>query len=228
VSAPGRRRASGQEAGAEEAEKAAQSLEEPIEPQLPEDRAKQFDFVGFSRMRLEWSQDEKTMMTRIKAAVDGAILNHFGDAYSVMNDLYDVVREPITDAQGTVQTDQWGMVIWARTPTGGFVEDWSRLGYAQRETFLYRITTAIFEWEQRAADLWGEAMFAKAIWQEHFAVEYDKPMSGTIEDRTAVGNMKTSEDKYFAIFLSLLSRRADAVVRAMNLLSQRLKDTMGS
>jgi hypothetical protein len=84
----------------------------------------------------------------------------------------------------------------------------------------------MFGWEQRAADAWGEAMFAKAQWEERFAIDYDAPFTGTIEDRTAKGNIGAREERYFAIFLSLYSRKADAVVRSLALLGQRLKDSM--
>lgn len=228
ASKPGQRRASGETAAAEEAAKGAETLDDPINPELPEERERALQFSGFSRMRLDWQGEEQKMVRRIRDAVNGAILNHFADAYAVMSDLYDVVREPMVDqATGVIQKDQWGFVVWARSHTGAFQEDWSRLTHAQREDFLYRITSALFEWEQRSADLWGEAMFAKAIWQERFAKEYDAPMTGTIDDRTARGNMNSVEEKYFAIFLTLLSKKADAVVRTMTLLGQRLRDTLG-
>lgn len=215
------------EVAQEQAEDPRSDLETPAAADLPEDRQRIFEALGFSRMKLDWSGDGRAMMDRIKSTVDGAILNHFEDAYRVMSDVYDVVREPaVNTVTGEVQRDHFGYVIWQRSPTGMFQEDWSRLSIRQREDFLYRITTALFEWEQRAADMWGEAMFAKAVWQENFATEYDKPHTGTIEDRTAVGNIKSAEDRYFAIFLSLLSRRADAIVRTMGLLGQRLKDTL--
>lgn len=229
ASRPNQKRASGESQSSEEAAKAAEELEQPLSPALPEERERTLQFSGFSRMRTEWQGDEKAMMQRIRAAVSGAVLEHFGDAYAVMNDLYDVVREPqwVGDpAHGIPVTDQWGMVVWARSPTGAYLEDWGRMSHGQKEDFLYRITTAIFEWSQRSADLWGEAMFAKAIWQERFSREYDAPLSGTIDDRNARGNMNSVEEKYFAIFLTLLSRKADAVVRSSELLCQRIKDTL--
>jgi hypothetical protein len=37
--------------------------------------------------------------------------------------------------------------------------------------------------------------------------------------------MASMEDRYFAIFQSVLSRRAEALVRSMTRIEQRLKDT---
>lgn len=223
----GQTRASGDTVATEVVEEQTKDFDQPKAESLPEERARSFDFPGFSRMRTEWRSDDRVMIQRIKAAVDGRILEEFADAYAVMSDLYDVVREPdVDEGTGEIRTDQFGMKIWKRSATGAFYEDWARLGHRQREDFLYRITTALFAWEQRAADMWGEAMFAKAMWQERFAHEFDAPISGTVEDRTQRGNLKAAEDRYFALFVSLLSRKADAVVRTMNTLALRIKDTL--
>jgi hypothetical protein len=40
--------------------------------------------------------------------------------------------------------------------------------------------------------------------------------------------MEAADERYFAIFESVLSRKADAIVRSMERLSQRLKDVMQS
>ena len=69
-------------------------------------------------------------------------------------------------------------------------------------------------------------MFAKAQWEERFSIAFDAPMSGTVDDRRAAGNIDAREERYFAIFLSLYSRKADSIVRSMELLSQRLRDSM--
>lgn len=231
MSSPSRKaRASGQSQAAEVAEEQALVLVEPLEEEvLPEERGRMFETMGFSRVRMTWQDGADAMVARIREVVDDAILTHFTDAYSIMSDLYDVVREQEVDqATGELVTDPYGMPVHVRTPSGGYYEDWSRLTDRQREDFLFRITTSLFAWEQRAADLWGEAMFAKAVWTEAFAIGYDAPVKGTIEDRTARANVESAEDRYFAILQSLLSRKADALVRSMTLLSQRLKDTMGS
>lgn len=211
----------------EVAEEQAKDLDTLFEATLPEERARKWASPTFSRMNTEWGGEHRAMVQRIHATVDGVILQRFADAYRVMNDLYDVVREQDYDeATGVAKFDQWGHKVWRRSPTGSYYEDWSRLTTRQKEDFLFRITGDIFLWSQEAADLWGEAMFAKGIWQEAFSTAFDAPMSGTVEDRTAVGNIKSAEERYFAIFTSLLSRRADAIVRSLELLGQRIKDSL--
>ena len=230
ASEPSRRRASGKTQAAEVAEEQAADLTEPMADEvLPEERGRAFETMGFSRMRMDWADGADQMIARIRATVEGAIFNHFLDAFVIMDDLYSTVREQAMDpATGELLTDQWGHAVHAKTATGAYIEDWGRLTDRQREEFLFRITTSLFAWEQRAADLWGEAMFAKAVWTEAFASAYDEPVKGTIEDRTARANIGSAEDRYFAILQSLLSRKADAVVRSMTLISQRLKDTLGT
>lgn len=221
-------RASGETAAEEVTKEVSEAFDKPIEvPNLPgEDPQSKHRTPGFARMRTDWHGDDRLVVQRAKAAVDGQILNNFADAYDVMGQVYDLVRTPDVDENGEVKKDQFGFIIWARTPTGGYDEDFTRLSLKQREDLLFRITTRLFEWSQRAADAWSEAMFAKAVWEERFSIGFDAPMSGTVDDRRAAGNLDAREERYFAIFLSTYSRKADAIVRSMELLGQRLKDSM--
>ena len=133
-----------------------------------------------------------------------------------MFDVYATVRTQAADANGEPQVDQFGLPLWVKTNSGGWEEDFTRLTSKAKEDFLFKITTNIFDWQQRSTDLWGEAMFAKAQWEERFAIAYDDGLSGTIDDRRARGNKDAADERYFAIFLSLMSRKAEAIVRSMD------------
>lgn len=214
------------QAVAKEQAEGPEAPDAPLEEEIVDiERARSFRHPGFARMSTEWTGRDREIMQRIHATIEGAILNHFEDAYLLMNEIYEIVRDMEVTPTGEPRTDQFGFTVFRRSPTGAYYEDWARLGHVQREHLIYKLTTNLFEWSQRAANLWTEAMFAKAIWQEEFATAFDAPVSGTVDDRTAVGNMKSAEARYFAIFTSALSRKADAVVRSLELLNQRLKDT---
>lgn len=186
-----------------------------------------FSSTGLSRMKLEWGGEDAQSIIRAQAAVNDRMMSSFRDAYQLMHDIFVLVREPEVDpSTGEVLVDSHGWPKWKRTISGGWEEDWSRLTRKQKENFLFQITTRLFAWEMSAAESWGEAMFAKAQWEERFAVSYDAPVTGTISDRTARGRMGASDDRVFAIFLTLYSKKAEAVVRTMTLLAQRLKDTL--
>lgn len=202
--------------------------EQPAEVEVHEDRTRETKTPGFSRMRTEWHGEDAAQIRSLRAIVEGRILSLFPDAFVLMNDLYEIVREPLRDPDtGFPLTDAHGFTVWARTESGAFIEDYSRLGIREREDFLFRITTNIFEWRQVAADMWGDAMFAKAQWEEAMSAGFTQPTGRlTVDDRTHRGRMNSTDERYFAIFQSLLSRRADAVVDSMILLSQRLKDTL--
>lgn len=225
----GQKRASGETTAEEVTQEESEKLDRPLEVEvLPEERKKQFRTPGFSRLRTTWNSEDKRIVERAQTAVEGRIQDNFQDAYQLMFEVYDLVRTPEVDEEtGEISTDQWGLTIWKKNPSGSYEEDWTRLTHKQKENILFAITTRIFEWEQRAADAWGEAMFAKAKWEERFATEFDAPVSGTVEDRRSRGNIQAADDKYFAIFVNLYSRKADAIVRSLNLLGQRLKDSMG-
>lgn len=223
----GQTRASGETVAEEIIKEESAERDQLAAPELPDERERRFRTPGFSRMRTNWTPQDATVIRNAISAVDGRILHQFGDAYRLMHELFEIVRTPETEDDGvTVKKDRWNFTVWKRTEAGGWEEDFSRLSTRQRELFLFQITTRLFDWEQRAADIWGEAMFAKAAWEERFSIGFDAPMSGTVDDRRAKGNLEAREERYFAIFVSLYSRRADAIVRAMTLLGQRLRDTL--
>lgn len=228
--APSKRaRKSGNSAAQEEAEKQADTIDDApqgakVDVESEEDW---FRAPGFQRMRTAWEGEDKRQMDRVQGTIDRVVFETFQDAYAVMSDLYDLVREPMTNEHGEEIRDSLGFVVWAKNPlTGAYIEDWTTLSMKQREDFLFRITTSLFEWEQRSADLWTRAMFSKGMFVEKFSIEYDAPISGTIDDRNARGNKEAAEDRYFALMNSAVSRKAEALVRSMTNLMLRLKDTL--
>ncbi len=222
----GKRRASGETGAVEESKEQGEQLTEPISVDLP-DESPSFRTPKFMRMRFNWANDdERRVIERARGAVDRAIQTEFFDAYLIMNQIYDIVRFPLLDGNGEPRKDAHGFILWEAEASGVPREDFTRLTRAQKEHFIGLLTTRLFAWEQRAANLWTESMFAKAQFEERFSIAYDAPMSGTVDDRRARGNMDAAEERYFAIFKTSLSRRADAIVRSMDRLAQRLKDTL--
>lgn len=220
-------RASGKTAGRETAEEESKSLAELVNPEIPIERAKTFKYPGFSRFRTEWDGEDKVTMTRIRHIVELQLAKNFRDAYAVMLEVYSIVRVQEEGPGGEGLIDSHGFPVWKRSgPAGAYIEDWTKLTSRQKENLLFSITTKLFDWEQRAADAWLEAMMAKGIFEEQFANYFDEPIAGTIEDRRARANARAAEERYFAIFQSAYSRKAEAVVRSMTLLSQRLKDSL--
>lgn len=220
------RPSTGDTAGDEATRDEAKRFAEPAAVQLPEERARKFRTTGFSRMRTDWQGDDKITVNRVQMKVEHTFQDLFGEAHVLLYEVYATVREAVLDTNDEPQLGQDGLPIWRRNSTGSFVEDWTKLTSRERERFLFLITTQLFSWEQIAADIWGEAMFAKALWEDSFSIGYEslpgsKP---TIDDRTARARLESREDKYFALYVSWLSRKADALVRTMTLLSQRLKD----
>jgi len=207
---------------------ASKDADKPAEVRIHEDETKETKTPGFSRMRTDWHGPDAAQIQALKSIVDGRILHLFADAFVIMNEVYDLVREvEVNEETGEFQVDHHGFKIWKRHPSGAFVEDFTVLTQREKEDLLFRITTRLFEWKQVSADIWGEAMFAKAEWEEAMAIGFDTPPGKlTVDDRTQKGRLASREERYFAIFLSLISRRADAVVGSMELLAQRLKDAL--
>lgn len=208
----------------------SREAELPSEVDLHDDRTQEFSHLGLSRMRLDWSEGDAQAVVDLHRMIENVILEHFGSAYQIMNDLYEIVREPkVNQETGEIETDENGWTVWERNDSGAFIEDYSRLGSKEIKDFLFKITTRLFQWEQDAAKLWGDSMFAKAVWEQQLARSYqDSRIQGarTVEDRTQAARVASRDERLFALFQSVISRRADAVVRSMQLLSQRLKDVL--
>lgn len=219
------RRASGLTPAEEETREVAKEADREIHPELPDERERRFQTPGFSRMRTDWRGPDATMMSSFHTIVSQRIAERFSDAFEIMYEVYDVVREPVM-VDGVPKVDEYGITEWKIGANGKPIEDWSKLGLRQRERFLYLITTRLFEWTQKAAELWGESMIAKALWEEQFAIGFEsiKGQRATIDDRKARGTRESAPDRYFAILAAYYSRKADGIVRTMELLSQRLKD----
>lgn len=211
-------------------EEAAQDAEKVLEPDPAPDRTMETKTPGFSRMRVDWNPHDIPVLATFKQIVDARIMEAFTDAYLVMEQVYDLVREAEVDEEtGEIKTDRFGFKVWKQKPTGGYYEDFTNLTDAEREDLVFRITARLFDWKQRAADIWGDAMFAKAIWEEAFALGFDEPKGKlTVDDRTQKGRIYSREERYFAILQSMLSRRADAVVSSMELLGLRLNQSLKS
>lgn len=218
-------RQSGKTAAQESALEAAKTGDEPLDAPIEQNR--KFRTPGFSRMRTDWRPDDQILMTKAKMAAEDRLLREFADAYRILNHIYDLVRTPDTDPRtGEVLKDLHGYTVWKKDEYGQFIEDWTKLNNTQRDTILFTISTRLFEWEQLAADAWGEAMFAKGQWEENFSIGFEAPMQGTVQDREAAGRIHSADERYFAIQLTFYSRKAEALVRTMSRLADRLRDTL--
>jgi hypothetical protein len=202
--------------------------DEQMEVDPHPDRTREFRTPGFARMRLNWSGDDGAVIQGVIDTVDRILMEKFPVAYEVMYEIFNVVREAEIDpATGRPRKDHLGLVVWKQNSSGTYVEDWGKLTDRLRENSLHKITLYLIEWEEHKENLWGEAMFAKAAWEERFAGGFlnapgTKP---TVDAATSYGRAASMEERYFAIFKTLVSRRADALTRSMERLGQRLKDT---
>lgn len=202
--------------------------EHPAEPDNPPDRTRQFTHVNFSRMRTEWPDSDKIKLAEINRRADLVIAECFPDAWWLLERIYGVVREKVVSTvTGVVAKDSSGHTRWRRNESGFIIEHWDRLGDAERNDFLHELTIHLFEWRQQAAMMWGSAMFAKGIWEEAFAWGYTTMLSGgrklTVDDKTQAGHLASIEDRYFAIFQAVLSRRADALIKSLERLEVLLE-----
>lgn len=207
----------------------SQAADQPMVVDPHDDRTQEFTRVGLSRMRRDWRPEDAEAIEGLHEVVEREMLQHFAGAYQVMNEIYDIVREPHVLKGGEIATDAYGFTIWARTETGSYVEDYSKLGHKEIEHFLFKITTQLFEWEQASARFRSDSQYAKALWEHSMAQGYqDSRAQGakTVEDRTQAGRLASWDDRLFGIFQTTMSWKADAITNSMIRLAQRLKDVL--
>jgi hypothetical protein len=212
----------------------SQEADRPMVVDPHDDRTQEFEFerVGMSRMRMEWRPEDADALAGLNAVVEREMLQHFAGAFQVMNEIYDIVREPqVNPVTAEILTDEHGWPLWARTSVGAYVEDYTKLGHKDVEHFLFKITTQLFEWELAAAQFRSNQQFAKALWEFSTAKGYrDARDQGakTVEDRTQAARLAAWDDRLFGIFQTAMDWKAQSIVRSMNLLGQRLKDVLSA
>lgn len=225
-------RASGAEASVEEAHDEAASMMDEMSPaNVGADIDREHREPRFERMRFDWKNPEqRRTINEAHHMVDHMMVHEFLDAYQILDEIQSIVRIPATRPNGLPLVDENGEIEWERTPGGRIIEDYSRLTRQQQEAFLGQITTRLFAWEQIAERMWMDAMMARGLFEEQFAISYDRlrgsASRSTVDDRRAYGNMEASLDRYYAIYQTSLSRRAKALCKSMERIGQRLKDVL--
>lgn len=210
----------------------AREADAPMAVDIDPDRTRETSTTGFARMRTEWHPGDCVEVLGIVQQAQGIIHRTFPDAYLIMNELWWLVREPVVNREtGEVVTNVFGWPEWTKLPSGAYQEDYTKLTAREKEDFLLRITTGLLEWEQKASTTWLEAMLAKGRWEEVMATGFVfTPPGGrgrlTVEERTQRGRAYAAEDRYHAIFRAAVSRSAEQLVRSMERLGQRLKDSL--
>lgn len=221
------RRANGELTSDEAAKEAGETLtDEIVVDQAVEERVK-FRTPGFAKMRFDWAHDEDRIVIQSShRRADEVIEATFPDAFILLNRLYEIIREPMVDLNtGEIVHDAQGAVVWKRDPDDRwYIEDWSQLSRKEMENFYGSIVIMTFGLEARRDKIWSEAMYAKGQFEERFAIAFDEPKTGTEGVRKAKGNADAAEERYYALFMSYLSRRADSVVKSMERVSVMLKN----
>lgn len=223
-------RQSGKTPAEEATEEQVEDYGQPVAVELPEERATKFRTQGLSRIRTDWQPEDQVVVQRVQTLTEQRLGEEFADLYGVLYELYDIVREKKTDPHtGAVIRDNDGLPEWRVRRNGNYIENWENLSKKQVSNFLFTITTSLIMWSQRAANIWLESMVAKTDWEIAFSEGFEsiKPISATkptVQDREARGKLDSKEEKYFALYQTYYSKRAEALVRYMELLGQRLKD----
>lgn len=184
---------------------------------------------GFQRMKMDLQGSEKDVLNSMILYMEKLIRSEFAEEYAIMNDLHWIVREQV-EIDGEPQYDQWGYPEYVKAPDGSYVEDWSLLTQKQVKHFIFRIINSTFAGEQKSVNAWGKALLAKTRYEEAFAVQFDNHPNpkATNEVRKEHAEGTAIDYKYYAVLQTWYSRKAEGVIKRMDALHQRLKDSLVS
>lgn len=212
----------------------AKEADEPLSPDIDPDRARDFTRPNYSRtarMRHDWLEEDGTSVRGLAELADGIIHREFPGVFLILNDIWAIAREPVVnESTGEIETDIFGWPVWKRLPSGAYIEDYSKLIDREKEGFMLSITMGLLEWRLKV-DNWKRmpAMLARARWEEAMAEGFVAPTGRvTVEERTQRGRLHSADHRYFGIFQAELSRAAEHLVDGMELLGQRLKDSLAT
>lgn len=196
------------------------------------DRTGEASRTGFSRMRTDWAGDDGRKVAELEALSDAIVRRRFAVAFAIEARVWrSVRRQRYSEETGEYLVYEDGTPQWEKDEYGDVIEDWGLLSDTARDDLLMSIATHMFEWELAKASMWAEAMYAKGAWEEIFSRGYTSlpghVVSGkpTIEDRTHHSQKNAAQERYFALFKSSLSRKADGAVKAMYGFQRTLENT---
>lgn len=207
----------------------AREADAPMEVDIDPDRTREFTQTGVvSRMRrTEWRPGDAAEIAGVEAEADGIIHREFPNVFLIMNEIWLLVRKPVLDQDGEMVRDLYGWPEWQKLPSGAYIEDYTRLTNSEKDNFLLRITMNLLEWEQKAARLRGGSQYARVRWEEAMSEGFIAPTGRlTVEERTQRGRAHAIDDRYFGVFRSSLSYTADALIKSVERIGQRLKDSL--
>jgi len=208
------------------------TAEEPMTSDPHPDRTHEMTRASFSRMRNGWAGDDARMVMELEGLSDKIVRSRLAAAFAIIEKIRRHVRVPACNPRtGQVLTYEDGSPQWEKDEFGIPVEQWSLLSDGDRLNLIGLIHTHMLEFEIVKANIWAEAMYAKGEWEEIFSRGYtalpDHVVSGkpTIEDRTHYSQKNAAQERYFALFQSALSRKADGVVRTLTGLQRFMENT---
>lgn len=167
----------------------------------------------FRRLSYTWKQDNKAILSQIKAASDGMIGDVFESTLAALDDLYVMVRKPAVNSNGILLKDERGRIIWELDRKGNPKEDWSLLTGQDIEETLLKLSREQIILSQRVSDLLLEATFAKHIADDSWNSFYEGYMDGTQTDKSARASRESQSERYQAFFRYFLWSKADALQR---------------
>lgn len=157
-------------------------------------------------------------LQELKDFADQYIINNFGNLLSTVEEIYSRVR--IVE-----KTNEDGTKVYKKRPDGlGFEENFSKLSVEEIDHFILSLSTESFMGSPKVDDLYMEASFAKALYDEEYYLEYQRVNGRYKNDKDAVIVPKLRQKKFDAWARSYLYYNVRDLLSESDKLARRLEN----
>lgn len=154
----------------------------------------------FQKIDYRWRPEDKNALAQLRSATDKLIADIFQEAMSVIDSVYESVRELDINEHGVVKVDAQNRSVFKKNERGQHIEHWANLNGQDIEEAIFRLSSVKMIASQRVSELFLEAVFAKYVYDDKWNDSYDEPLEGTINDRESFASRGSRNLKYAAFF----------------------------
>jgi len=162
------------------------------------------EIESLSAMRLskfsDWTEEDKEFVDSLKESVTKQVQRNLSQLFAIENELLSKVRILQPDGQ------------YAKDVFGAYIEDWSRIEVKDMLEFINAGSATLLVSTKYSFDSLTDAVIAKYVYDDTYDAAYSSFMSGTIDDKTAKAKRSTLEERWLAIYKSLVQKYTQTVI----------------
>jgi hypothetical protein len=171
----------------------------------------------FTKIRFSWTNEDRNILDRIRAASDAMFVELFADAITVVDTFYASMRVP-------AGTGPNGRMTWLKGEDGRTVESIDQLTGQDIRQLIVDLERVLLEVSPQVSHLKMEAIMAHNIAKDISDDAWFSLVEGTQGDRTARANRESRQDRWHAHFRLYAYEIADSFLKELNAFIRRMEN----